>query len=754
MRLPLLCWWLGIALPLCAQTPQFAFTNLAGWPGGAGYVDGPSDIAQFNNPNALAEDDAGNIYLADAGNDVIRKLTPEGVVTTLAGQAQVVGSADGQGPAAQFNTPHGLVMGTDGYLYVSDYGNHTIRKISSTGMVTTVAGAAGLSGAFDGAGNKARFYRPDGLARDSQGNIYVADRYNHAIRKLTPDGNVTTVAGVLGSYGKQDGVGGRFNYPGGLAVSDDGSIFVADSGNNCIRLVDPNHKISTFAGLSGSPGQADGVGAEARLNQPGGLVLDGSGTLYVADTFNNAIRVVTADGSVTTLAGSLGVIGSADGFGDTARFHYPKGIVLDPAGSLYVGDVQNDCVRRVSLSGEVTTFAGTPPHPGADDGAGRLAGFNLPFGVAVDPDGNLYVGDSLNQTLRKVTPDGEVTTIAGKAGETGFAEGFGTDARFNVPAGLAVDSQGNLYMADAGNHTIRKMTTDGYVSIFAGFPDVPGSGNGQGVNSRFNSPGDVAIGVTQILYVADTVNHLIRRITADGMVTTLAGSYGPGGLDGDGIQAQFNGPNGVAVGPHGDVYVADTSNHTIRKVTPQGTVTTLAGLAGKQGYADDTGAAARFSLPWGISVDVMDNVYVCERGNHTIRKVSPEGVVTTIAGHAGTSSFTDGLGADARFNRPCALALDRSGNLYVGDTYNNRITKGTFLPALKMAPGGGGLEVTLAAYPGTQCVIESATSLDDPIEWKPLSGDPHAVTRPSEKIVLVSDSTPQGRHFYRVRPLP
>jgi sugar lactone lactonase YvrE len=331
-----------------------------------------------------------------------------------------------------------------------------------------------------------------------------------------------------------------------------------------------------------------------------------------------------------------------------------------------------------------TNFAGLPGVTGANDGAARAARFSRPYAVAVDSAGNVYVADEMNEAIRKITPAGVVTTLAGAAGQTGNSDGTGSAARFDTPRGVAVDSGDNVYVADTFNDAIRKITPAGVVTTLAGSAGQIGSTDGLGSAARFNNPYGVAADSGGNLYVADTFNHTIRKITPAGVVTTLAGSAGQiGSTDGSGSAARFNNPSGAAVDSAGNVYVADSENYTIRKITPAGVVTTLAGGAGPD-YRDGTGGAARLGFPRSLAVDGTGNVYVAsQRGYSMIRKITPSGVVTTLAGMAaqpgigdGTGS-ADGIGRAARFNDPCGVAVDSGGNLYVADTDNHRITKGS-----------------------------------------------------------------------------
>ncbi|MGA2866576.1 MAG: SBBP repeat-containing protein [Verrucomicrobiota bacterium] len=499
---------LAMAATTQGKAQEYTFTTLAGPPeAGPGAIDGTAGAARFNKPCGVAVDSAGNVYVADSFNHTIRKVTPGGVVTTLAGLAGSSGSADGTGSAARFYYPQGVAADTAGNVYVADTENYTLRKVTPGGVVTTLAGLAGSSGSEDGTGSAARFGGPHGgppgVAVDSAANVYVADYWNHTIRKVTPAGAVTTLAGnaslldqygnPIGGYADGTGSAARFNYPSGVAVDNAGNVYVTDSFNCTVRKVTPGGVVTTLAGLAGSrAGSADGTGSAARFNYPEGVAVDSAANVYVADTHNQMIRKVTPGGVVTTLAGNASIVnqwgdaigGYADGTGSAARFDYPNGLAVDSAGNVYVADTSNHTIRKVTPAGVVTTLAGQAGGSGSADGTGSAARFNWLSGVAADSAGNVYVADYGNNTIRKVTPGGVVTTLAGLAGSSGSADGTGSAARFYAPWGVAVDSAGNVYVADYGNYTIRKVTPGGVVTTLAGLAGSSGSADGTGSAAR------------------------------------------------------------------------------------------------------------------------------------------------------------------------------------------------------------------------------------------------------------------------------
>jgi sugar lactone lactonase YvrE len=658
--------------------PQPQLSLLAGQLGGLGTIDGTAMGARFEGAEDVASDGAGNLYITDFNASTIRKLVlATGVVTTFAGTPGVTGSADGMGPAASFNQPAGIVADGVGNLFVSDYGNQTIRQIVvATGAVTTIAGTAGMAGSTDAIGAAARFSGPTGLAMDGPTVLFVADNTTDVIRQIAlSTDTVTTIAGSPGASGTCDGTGSgaAFEHPWGLiygvstACPTPGCLYIADNQGETVRMLAlSSDAVTTIAGMPGATGNTDGVGAAAGFNGPLELALDGSGlNLLVSDSFNDTIRQVALQtNTVTTLAGSAGLHGTTDGVGINARFFYPQGLATDGSGNLDVADTLNGEIRQIGTTGVVTTVAGAAPRIGSADATGAAASFNQQWAVTSDGAGHLFVADAGNNTIRQIDlATGAVSTFAGQAGVKGSADGTGTAATFNFPQGLTFDGAGHLFVADTANDTIREIViTSRAVTTLAGTAGMVGNTDAAGAAARFNVPVAITSDGAGNLLVADTGNRSIREvIVASGAVTKVVGPVGGGGV----------GPLGIATDGKGNVFFSQTAQNFIRVLNLNTkAVTALAGTNGKIGSADGTGVSALFNYPEGLWYDGAGNLYVADTGNSTIRKiVVATAAVTTVVGVAGSQGVRVGP-LPGSINQPHAVGVLPGGGLAISDSEN------------------------------------------------------------------------------------
>ena len=577
----------------------------------------------------------------------------------LAGGLGAFGYVDGTGAAARFNAPTGIASDGAGNLFVADRYNNAIRKVViATGAVTTLAGAV-PQGSADGTGAAARFAGPYGVAVDGAGNLFVIDGYNRTIRKVViATGAVTTLAGSPGVGGGDDGTGASAHFigPSGIVADGAGNLYVSDASRSDISSRTLIRKVVISTGavttLANLPGESYDPGGYYDANS---IAIDGASNLYVA--YNSAVlKVVPATGAVTTLAGVVGQRGPADGTGASARFFHPSGIAGDGAGNLYVADTGNSAVRKIVIAtGAVTTLS---------DATGVAVGFNGPIGIASGGNGDLYLTENDNTIRRVVIATGTVTTLAGAVIQPGSADATGASARFNGPDGVASDGAGNIYVADSVNSTIRKIViATGVVTTLAGAAGQEGTDDGTGASARFYRPFGIASDGAGNLYVADGI---IRKVViATGAVTTL--TTGPGRDPYD------PGPSGIVSDGAGNLYFASAGSAIWKVATATGALTAVAGVPDMHGSTDGIGAGARFDGPDGIASDGAGNLYVADSGNNTIRKiVMSTRAVTTLAGTAGEFGTADGTGAAARFSSLRGIASDGAGNLYVADGHTIR----------------------------------------------------------------------------------
>ena len=658
----------------------------------------PATAAQIVGPDNSAVDSHGNVYISASGLSMVLKVAAgTGIVSIFAGDGLATGGGDGGlAIGASLLYPAGLAFDSADNLYIVDSYNSNVRKVDTNGIITTVAGDQGAGG-FAGDGGpatQALLTNPTGIAVDKSGNLYIADRGNQRIRMVTAStGIITTIAGssTIGYAG--DGgpaVNATFTLPTGIAIDASGNLYIADENNWVIRRISGGI-ISTVAG-TGKPGFSGdgGQATKAMLGGPQGVAVDASGNLYIADTGNQRIRYVNSSGIITTIAGTGANGFSGDGGAATAAtFSNPAGVALDASGNVYVADEFNNRIRRFAVGGAISTFAGTTTYNG--DGGPSTKASVEPWSVAVDSSGNLYIADRLEQRVRKVTPSGTITTLAG----TGQAGGGGDNgpanlAALNTPNGVAVDSAGNVYIADAGNNKIRRVdAATGIITTFAGTGNCCYAGTGTGGDGGLATaatlyyPESVAVDGSGNVYFTDAVQsntspqaQAVRRVTTDGKIATWAGGGTTVGFSGDGgspQQAQFGSSITLAAGSDGSLYIADQSNNRVRKVDPAGaTINTVAGN-GQASTSGDGGQATSAGLngPWSVALDRAGDLYIGFIG--AVRVVTPAGVIGPYVGSGYGFSGDGGPATAAWISGASGMAVDFGSNLYISDSGNRRV---------------------------------------------------------------------------------
>jgi uncharacterized protein (TIGR03437 family) len=642
----------------------------------------------------------------------------------------VAGGAPPATPVPALNTsigqPRKLAISGSNVYFSS---GNSVFKIDGSGTLTLIAGnsRAGFSGDGGPAVN-AQLNAPQGLALDAAGNLYIADSQNNRVRMVDTNGVITTFAGngtvnPPGFWG--DGgpaVNASLHLPTGVAVDSSGKVYIAAASDNTVRVVTTDGLINIFAG-SGYPGYYGdyaatvsgntttvtnvGTATIATLFNPQDVAIGPNNSILIADAGNSAIRQVTSAGIIYTISGNGSTGLSGDGTAINLSMLAPFSVAADSSGNIYAAEFGTNRIRKLDTKGNITTAIGDGNQGFAGDGGpANKVEMNLPTGVAVDPSGNILFADSLNNRIRKLA-NGSVNTIAGNgvlshSGDGGAATG----AQLNTPLGVAVDAAGNTYIADTANNVVRRVDSKGVISNFAGTGTAGSSGDGSAATgAQLSGPQGLAVDSAGNLYIADTQNHRVRKV-AGGTISTVAGS-GTAGFAGDGAAAggaQLNLPFGVAVDSAGNLYIAEFGNNRVRKVTAGGTINTIAGN-GVFGYSGDGGQAtgAMLNGPQGVAVDTLGNVYIADTANNRVRQVAPNGTIATVAG-TGIAGFSDGGSAvKAQVGNPVAVAVDSTGNLFIADG-SSRVRK-VFVSGLIQSIAGNGTK----GYTGDGGIATSAT---------------------------------------------
>lgn len=615
----------------------------------------------------LTFDPAGNLYISDNLNYQVYRVDTKGTLRVIGGNGfdsdQVTG---GDARTSPLNRPISVAVGPDGSIYVAQ--SYSIVRITPGGVLVKFAGISRQVFSGDGGpAANAGIQSPVGMIFDSAGNLFYCDRSSQRVRKIDTNGIITTVTSngqraTAGDNGQA--ASASLVDPTGLRFDAMGNLYIADNGGGRIRKVDKSGIITTFAG--GGSAQADGVLAtQAALSGPAALDFDTAGNLYFVEQGAARVRRVTPNGIVGTVAGS-GVAGFAGDGGPVASalFNAPSSIKVDANGNIYVGDSNNQRVRKFTPGGNITTVAGNGRYRLSPDGVPATLSFlKDPTRVALAPDGRVYITDSGDNKIRRVEKDGTLTTVAG-TGQSIFTPGNGpfpaAATSISGADGLTFDPQGNLYFVESG--LIRKVTPSGTMTTFAS-------------GAQLASPSGLTSDRSGNLYTTEPFTNRIRKITPDGVIQAFAGSGSQGFADGLAAQALFNNPRGLTTDAAGNVYVADLGNNRIRKIDTNGNVTTIAGTGGISPLGNGGPAlSAAFNAPNDLAFDAAGNLIIADAFHFQIRSVSPSGIISTLAGNGNIAFSGDGGPAmSASLNNPNGVAADAAGNIYIADRSNFRV---------------------------------------------------------------------------------
>ena len=662
--------------------PNNIITTVAG---GNLFNNLPATNTIFNSLQGAAVDSVGNIFVADSWNNVVRKIDTNGMMTIIAGTGSASFSGDGGSATnAGLWLPAAVVLDTNHNLFISDSGNNRIRKVDTNGIITTIAGSSGLALGDNGQATNASLWLPTGLACDGSGNLYIADTDGQRIREVNTSGIITTVAGN-GNPGPSGGGLSRpatsvsLNTPYGVAVDLAGNLYVADTYNYQIRKVSGGY-ISAFAGTGAIGNSGDGGSAKsATMGVVFGLTVDTKGNVFIADTGNNRIRKIT-NNIITTVVGTGTAGFSGDGASPTsANLAAPYNVSVDSVGNLFVVDYGNNRIRKAGTNGVIVTVAGCNMNDGA---LATNATLNGPWGVTQDGLGNFYISDTASSRIYKLDTHGLISNFAGNGVPTFAGDGgLATNASLAYQYGIVADGIGNVFIADRGNYRVRRVNTNGIITTVAGKGVSQFSGDGGAATNAGLLPLGVAVDNLGNLFIAD-VNSRIRKVDTNGNIATVAGngSYSFSGDGGMATNAGILSPNAVAVDSVGNLFVSD-GNARIRKVDSLGFITTVAGN-GTNGYSGDGGQATNAEIykPYGLAVDASGNLLLADTFNHRIRKVATNGIITTVGGD-GVQGFSGdgGQAGIANLSTPDAICFDSRGNLFIADLGNNRIRELSYL---------------------------------------------------------------------------
>ena len=695
-----------LALPALAQ--DIISTAIGGGPNNIPALD-----ANLNQPDAVAVDSTGNYYISAYGQNRIFKVDTSGILTVFAGQGIAGYAGDGvKGGATQafLNGPQGIAVDPTGNIYFSDYNNCAVRKIDTTNTITTIAGIGGHCGygGDGGKGTAANLYLPVGVAVDSTGaNVYIADRSNCRVRKVVVKTDIISTYAGNGTCGYSGDNGSalsaELNQPNGVWLDGSNNLVIADTSNYRIREVTKsNGKINTIGGNGTNGFSGDGGSAlSAEISVVIEITVSSDGqTITFPDQNNQRVRQFKLGGNINTVAGNGTACNGTCGDGGaatSAELYYPQGIAATAATQTFlIADLDNNRVRQFKVGGNINGAAGN----GSTTVPTLLNGIapggvvpNSPFGVVGDPSNNVYFGDTGNQMVRELVNSTDLVDFFAGDGVAGYSGdgGLATKAQLYNPRTVAIDSKGNVYIADESNQVIRQVDTGGKIHTFAGTPQTCGftGDGGPATSARLCNPYGVSVDSQDNVYIADYSNCVVRKVT-NGTINTIAGTPGRciyGGDGGPATSAFVANVQGTAEDAAGNVFIADTNNCRIREISATtGIITTVAGT-GQCGFnGDGPATSVAVSSPSGVWVDASGNLFIADTYNQRIRWVDTTGNMTTIAGNGSCGYTGDGIPAlTAEFCYPTGVYTDASGNFLVADQNNFRIRGITAFPEANLS---------------------------------------------------------------------
>ncbi len=717
-------------------TPSGTLSIVAGISGSSGTpTAGPATSSHLHEPSGVALDGSGNLYIADTVNDVVEKVTPSGTLSVFAGTGTAGAPTAGPATNSDLNAPVALAVDSAGDVYISDWSNHEVEKVTASGTLSVFAGTGTAGVATAGAATSSMLDHPRGIAVDGAGNVYVVDSTDPQALKVTASGtlSIITGTGVSGNPTAGAASSSKLRSPYGVAVDRQGSVYIADPGASEVEKVTASGTLSIFAGISGSSGTPSaGPAASSKINFPIGVGLDTSGDVYISDANDELVYEVTAAAPVFTADAP-----SATSYDSAYNYTFaatgipaptfsvssgalPYGLSLNTTTGVVSGTPMGSGTFSVTATnsagtavagpftlsvtapaGDILAVAGTGIQGEPSAGVATSSELEDPQLMTMDSSGNLYIADPPADVIEEVTASGTLSIFAGTPGSAGApTAGPATSSELSEPTGVAVDGSGDVYIDDPGNRVVEKVTPSGTLSVFAGIVGSSAAPTpGPATNSGLGVPAGIGLDSSGDLYITDISHGDVEEVTPTGTLSIIAGTGTTGTpTAGPATSSQLGGPFGIAVDTSGDVYIADANGNRVEKVTPGGTLSIIAGTG--TGGAPTAGVAvsSKLNSPYAVAVDSSGNLYIGDYNNHEVEKVTPGGTLSIYAGTGTPGTPTAGLATNANMGAPDGLVFDSSGDLYVDDYVDHLVYEVTAETAPVFTADAPGAATVGAAY--------------------------------------------------------